>query len=392
VWQVVDAVSGQPIAHAIVTVAGRENRSTPSGLIDLDLREADVVRVRAQGYLRTETDVRAGAGAEPHIRLTPFRAKALYLSVYGIGDRTLRTAALDLLDSTELNAVVIDVKGDRGISPYRSEIVLAAEIGAQRVITIPNLPALVSALRQRGVYTIGRIVVFKDDPMALARPALALRRKDGSLYRDGEGLAWTNPYSQDVWRYNIDVAIEAASAGFDEIQFDYARLPDAAGLAYDRPWTKENRVAAVDGFLTEARRRLMPFNVYLAVDIFGYVCWNRDDTKIGQRLESLSGIVDYVSPMLYPSGFQFGIPGCRHPVEQPYQIVRLSLEEASRRAGLPPRHFRPWLQAFRDYAFGGRPFTAGEVRSQIDAAEDFGAAGWMLWNPQNRYSAADLKP
>jgi hypothetical protein len=96
--------------------------------------------------------------------------------------------------------------------------------------------------------------------------------------------------------------------------------------------------------------------------------------------------------MLYPSGFQAGIPGYRNPVEHPYQIVRLSLEQARRRTGLPPVHFRPWLQAFRDYAFGGRRFTAGEIRSQINAAEDFGTGGWMLWNPQNRYSAADLKP
>ena len=99
-----------------------------------------------------------------------------------------------------------------------------------------------------------------------------------------------------------------------------------------------------------------------------------------------------MSPMLYPSSFQFGIPGYRNPVEHPYQIVRLSLEQAQRRTHLPSVRFRPWLQAFRDYAFGGRPFTADEIRSQIKAAEDFGAGGWMLWNPQNKYSAPDLTP
>ena len=147
----------------------------------------------------------------------------------------------------------------------------------------------------------------------------------------------------------------------------------------------------MEGFFKEARRRLTPFNVFLAVDAFGYVCWNPGDTKIGQNLEHLSGIVDYVSPMLYPSSFQYGIPGYRKPVEHPYEIIRLSLDQALRRTQLTPLHFRPWLQAFRDYAFG-RPFTAGEIRSQIKAAEDFGANGWMLWNPRNQYSAADLKP
>ena len=137
---------------------------------------------------------------------------------------------------------------------------------------------------------------------------------------------------------------------------------------------------------------LAPFNVFLAADTFGYICWNTDDTKIGQKLEHLAAIVDYLSPMLYPSGFQFGIPGYRNAVDHPYEIVRLSLEQGRRRIQMPAVRFRPWLQAFRDYAGSGRSFTAGEIRSQIKAAEDFGADGWMLWNSRNRYSSADLKP
>ena len=299
------------------------------------------------------------------MRLKPFRPKALYLSLYGVGDRKLRTAALVLLETTELNALVIDLKGDRGLVPSRSAIALATQVGAQRVITIRDLPALVRDLRQRGVYTIARIVVFKDDLLALGRPALAEHKRDGSIFRDREGLAWSNPYSPDVWNYNIGIAVEAAKAGFDEIQFDYVRLPDVTGLAYELPWTEQNREAAIDGFLSEARKTLTPFNVFLAADVFGYICWNRDDTKIGQKLEHLAGIVDYLSPMLYPSSFQFGIPGYRNPVEHPYEIVRLSLDHARQRTRLPPLRFRPWIQAFRDYAFGGHPFTAGEIKAQI---------------------------
>jgi hypothetical protein len=234
-------------------------------------------------------------------------------------------------------------------------------------------------------------VVFKDTLLAQGRPELALRRHDGSLYLDREGLAWTNPYNREVWRYNIDLASEAAAAGFDEIQFDYVRLPDTTSVDYEVPWTEPNREAAINGFLAEARRALAPHNVFLAADVFGYVCWNANDTRIGQQLEMMADIVDYISPMLYPSSFQFGIPGCRNPVEHPYDIVRASLEHARARTGLPPVRFRPWLQAFADYAFGGRPFTGGEVRAQIKAADDFGANGWMLWNPRNRYSAADLQ-
>ena len=389
--RVVDAVSHAPVADAIITTGNRQTRSDSHGFFLLDGNGTDVVRVRAYGYLRANIPAHSLSAPDAEIQLKPFRPKALYLSVFGVGDRKIRTAALELLDTTELNALVIDLKGDRGIVPYRSAIHLTTEVGAQRVITISDLAALVTNLRERGIYTIARIVVFKDSLLALGRPALAVRKQDGSIFRDREGLAWTNPYSHDVWNYNIGIAVEAAQAGFDEIQFDYARLPDATGLAYEMPWTEQNREAAIDGFFNEARKTLTPFNVFLAADIFGYVCWNPGDTKIGQKLEHLAGIVDYLSPMLYPSSFQYGIPGYRNPVQHPYQIVRFSLEQARQRTHLPSVRFRPWLQAFRDYAFGGRPFTAGEVRAQINAVEDFGADGWMLWNPRNEYSTADLK-
>jgi hypothetical protein len=142
----------------------------------------------------------------------------------------------------------------------------------------------------------------------------------------------------------------------------------------------------------EARRRLIPYNVFLSADVFGYVCWNLDDTGIGQRIEDLFPALDYISPMLYPSSFQYGIPGYRNPLANPYEIVHRSLEQAKERTKLPSVRFRPWLQAFRDYAFDRRSFGAAEIRIQIDAAETFGSAGWMLWDPRNAYTAAGLKP
>jgi hypothetical protein len=390
--RVVDAVTRTAIADAILTIGDTELRTDPQGRFAFDVPDADLLHVRAHGYLRADMAIRALRQPHAEVSLKPFRPKALYLSMYGVGDKKLRTAALELLDTTELNALVIDLKGDRGLVPYRSAIALAAQVGAQRVITISDLPALVKSLHDKGIYAIARIVVFKDNLLAVGRPDLAVRRSSGAIYRDRENLAWTNPHSQEVWNYNIGVASEAAMAGFDEIQFDYARLPDATGLVFDMPWTEQNRAAAIDGLLKRARTVLTPYNVFLAVDIFGYVCWNVDDTKIGQKLEHLAEIVDYLSPMLYPSSFQFGIPGYRNPVQHPSEIIRISLERGRARTRVPPVHFRPWLQAFRDYAFGGRPFDADEIRAQINAAEEFGADGWMLWNPQNRYSAGGLRP
>ncbi len=123
----------------------------------------------------------------------------------------------------------------------------------------------------------------------------------------------------------------------------------------------------------------------VAADIFGYVLWNLDDTGIGQKIHETVNAVDVVSPMLYPSGYHLGIPNYRNPVQHPYEIVDLSLKRAQERTGVSPLRFRPWLQAFRDYAFRGGNFDEPRMRIQIKAAEDFGASGWMFWNPRNIY-------
>jgi hypothetical protein len=387
--QVVDATTARPIAGAVVTF--REAVATTDDTGTFEIPSADAtVRVRAVGYLRTDVRPR-GVGAEPErVPLTPFRPKALYLSFFGIGSRRLREEALALIDATELNALVIDVKGDHGKIPYASTVPLAAAVGAQGPTMVADIRSLVAGLRERGIYTIARIVVFKDLPLASGRPELAVKTRAGALWRDRENLPWTDPFRREVAQYNIDIAVEAAQNGFDEIQFDYVRFPDATGLVFALPSTQPSRIGAVVGFLAEARRRLVPYNVFLSADVFGYVCWNLNDTMIGQRLEDLAPVVDYVSPMLYPSSFQFGIPGYRLPVAHPYEVVHNSLDRARQRTALPPARFRPWLQAFKDYAFDRRAFDGDEIRAQIDAAERFGTDGWMLWNPRNVYSAEGL--
>ncbi len=218
-----------------------------------------------------------------------------------------------------------------------------------------------------------------------------MKTRAGRLWRDREDPAWTDPFRREVWDYNIALAVEAARDGFDEIQFDYVRFPDAPGLAYVQPSTEDSRVRAVEGLLAEARRRLVAYNVFLAADVFGYVCWNLGDTGIGQTLETLVSHLDYLSPMVSPSAYQFGIPGYRNPVANPYEIVSLTSMRAGERTGLPAVRFRPWLQAFHDYAFDRRPFRAADIRAQIRAAERFGTNGWVLWHPHNVYSHEGLK-
>jgi hypothetical protein len=348
------------------------------------------LQVRAVGHGRATIAV-SDAGP-PTTRLVSRVPKALYLTVYGIGAPFLRDPALEVIDKSGLNALVIDLKGDRGLIPYPSKLPLAAKIGAQKLRTIPDLKELATSLRARGIYLIARIVVFKDDLLAAAHPEWAVRTAGGGLWKDREGLAWIDPSRREAWDFTLSVAEEAAAAGFDEIQFDYVRFPDAVGLAFANAADENGRVLAITDFLREARRRLTPYNVFTAMDSFGYVCWNQNDTGIGQRIEDLATAVDIISPMLYPSGFQFGIPGYRNPIANPYEIVHLSLKECNRRTANTAVRFRPWLQAFTDYAFGGKIFGADEIAKQVKASRDAGTDGWMLWNPRNVYSTNDIKP
>ena len=387
--RVYDAVTLRPIEGAFVTLGDAVARTETNG--GFQMRGSGTrIGARAFGYQRTWIDLTQPQDGLNDVALRTFTPKALYLSFYGIGDRALRESALRLIESTELNAVVIDVKGDRGRIPYKSAVPLSAQVGAQSTLTIKDIEGLLKSLRGKGIYTIARIVVFKDNPLASAKPDWAVKLPGGAIWHDREDLAWTDPFNEQVWEYNLAVAEEAARYGFDEIQFDYVRFPDARGLVYSMPNTMENRVRAVSDFLRSARRKLVPYNVFVAADIFGYVCWNLDDTGIGQRLDQLAPYLDYLSPMLYPSGFHVGIPGIRDPVAHPYEIVYRSLARAKERTGLPGVRFRPWLQAFRDYAFDHRPFTGKEIGLQIKAATDFGSNGWMLWNPSNVYSPDGL--
>lgn len=387
---VIDQVTQMPIAGAIVTTSAGVTRTDEQGRFDIQ-QPVTSIAVRAPGYLRSNMQI--SNERTMTLTLAPFQPKAVYLSVYGITSTTLRRAAVDLAEHTAINALVIDIKGDRGLTPYRSharEMIGATAKVTERVPFVPDFPGLLAELHARHLYLIARIVVYKDEPLAQAHPEWNVHDAQGKPWRDREGLQWMDPFSRDVWQHNLDVAEEAARMGFDEIQFDYVRFPDQGGLRFALPNTRDNRTEAITGFLQAARARLAPYNVFIAADIFGYVCWNTNDTAIGQQLEQLDAALDYISPMLYPSGFTWGLPSLADPVAEPGQIVERSLTQAIRRTGLAGVRFRPWLQAFRDYAFDHRQFDAKAIRAQTDAAEAAGADGWMLWNPRNQYDANDL--
>jgi hypothetical protein len=339
--------------------------------------------------------------------MRPKVVRGLYLTIYAIADSSLRGNVDRLLSETEANALVIDVKGDRGNLSYRSAVPLAEAIGAASATTIPDIEGLLTAYRQRGIYTIARIVVFKDDVLARNGPRVGLdvaikdaRTRD--LWVDGEGLGWVDPFRVEAWDYNVALAEEAARLGFDEIQFDYIRFPtdpsrggSVTAASYSQEATSSSRVGAISEFLRRARPAVHRHGAYLGIDTFGYTPWDDGDLGIGQALEYLAPHVDYICPMVYPSTFAAGLPGLLNfpaVVNDPHRTVNETVKRAVARMNGQRAIIRPWLQYFDDYPWQTRRrYDTTEIRAQIRGSDEAGGTGWMLWDPSNRFDRGGLE-
>ncbi|MBI4820784.1 MAG: GTP-binding protein [Deltaproteobacteria bacterium] len=379
----------RPIARASVTAAGFEVRTGTTGKFTLAAPKAAIVRVKMPGFAVVEFEA---SGAPEVIELEPRAVRAAYLTYWGLIDRRVREPVEGLLASSELDALVVDVKGDRGFVPYATTVPLAVALKARGPATFRDFDRWIAAKKREGIYLIARIVVFKDNVLSHGVPELAVKdSRTGLVWRDRERLGWVDPLRPEVWEYNVELAAEAARLGFDEIQFDYVRFPtdgDLSAIEYSGAHAAADRVAAIKNFLGMARQTLSPMGVFVAADIFGYTAFNEDDLEIGQRVEDVADVVDYLCPMIYPSGYHLGVPGHPNPVAHPEEVAFQTIQKMVARSKGRPVRVRPWIQDFRDYAFDRRAFGVKEIRAQIRGAARGGAIGYMVWNPRNVYTGA----
>ncbi len=337
---------------------------------------------------------------ETEAETPPTYIKGLYMTYSSAGHQGLREHAFNLIDTTELNAVVIDIKGDKGLLTYKSNVITATAIGANNAPTIRDWQAFMQDLKARNIYAIARIVVFKDNYLARAHPEWAAKTETGELWLDREKLPWLEAFHPEVWDYNVALAVEAAQRGFDEIQFDYVRFPTdgrISNIVYSQPADEPAaRTAAINGFLAKADAALEPYQAKLAVDVFGYTNWHKGDFRIGQDLSDMAAYLDVLSPMLYPSTFDHGLDGMPeydvNTVAFPYEVVYESMIRAMARVKTtnPDIIVRPWIQDFPDYGFDRRIYTPDEVREQMFASYDSGGGGWLLWDPRVRFTPEAL--
>ncbi len=339
------------------------------------------------------------AAAKPVVTPTPKpkpvapQPRALPEEVRGV-HVTMALASLDgkldeylSLTDEGLNTIELDIKDENGeVGFVASAVPLATQVGAARPYYKPRQVA--KAAHARGVYLIGRVVMFEDPRLSEGRPELAIQTSGGAIWRNDAGLGWTNPYDRRVWDYNVSIAEVAARAGFDEIQFDYVRFPtdgDIDGIVYPGK-TATPPAWVIAEFVHYAATRLKPLGVRISTDVFGLAATR--DLGIGQMPKRIAKYVDAVYPMVYPSHYGPGEYGLDDPNASPGETVRYSLSHFRRELRSSKATLIPWLQ---DFSYG-RTYGLADVQAQISAARQMGARGYLLWNAAGVYTPGALAP
>lgn len=321
------------------------------------------------------------------------KVKGIYVTAYSAGGERMEKL-LTLLDQTELNSMVIDIKDDAGYITYKTDNTELQQMGNPQNF-IGDVNKLMERLKKHDVYPIARIVVFKDSILAKNNPQLSFMNADGSVWKNKGGDSFVNPYNEDVWKYNVDIAKEAVKLGFKEIQFDYVRFPEgfekrADTLKYTK--TDSSRVEIISAFVKYAKAELAPLGVRVSVDIFGYAA-SAPATGIGQDFVKISKNVDVISPMVYPSHYSTGWFGVKEPDLDPYATIKGSMVDTHKKLdplGSYKPIIRPWIQDFTASWLGSGHYVKygkQQVEDQIRALKDENVEEFLLWNANNRYTS-----
>jgi hypothetical protein len=334
----------------------------------------------------------AAETSAPIILNSSHQVRGIHLTASAAGSKKFRQNRLEkIFKETMVNSVVIDIKEEDG-HVYVPGVKMAERAGAY-VREIPDLEQWIAELKQHNIYTVARVVVFKDKIMPKHNPDLGVHNLQGELWFDRKHIPWLDPYNKEAWKYLHLIALRCSQIGFDEVQFDYIRFPTDGALSqmrFKRPYSREAASQALVDFLRESSQLLHPFGTKVSIDVFGLTTSVNTGMGIGQILGPMAAQVDYVCPMTYPSHYNKGEYNIPNPNDQPYKTIFLAMRDAKRALGPDAAKLRPYLQ---DFSLPGRGIRYGpkEVRAQIQAAADQGIMDWTLWNARCSYTLSALE-
>ena len=320
------------------------------------------------------------------------------MSACAAGTPSFRKNLISLIEETEINSIMIDVKDFSGTISFPTELEGTNGTGC----TVPDMKEFVKLLHSKDIYVIARVTVFQDPHYTSAHPNLAVKKEsDGSIWKDYKGLSFIEVGAKPYWDYVVDLAYESYDLGFDEINFDYVRFPSDGNMKdiyYPNLGTK-TKPEALEEFFIYLSEKMSEKNIPTSADLFGMVTTNRDDLNIGQVLELALPHFDFIAPMVYPSHYPPNFNGWADPDDYVYETVNFAMSSAVQRvedlknAETTPQEvkdhlnklqLRTWIQ---DFDYGG-DYGAPEIREQIKATYDAGLTSWMVWDPSNRYTRA----
>lgn len=324
---------------------------------------------------------------------TPDIVKAVYISSWVAGSPKFRDSIIKMIDETELNAIVIDIKDSTGRIAFPVPNDEIMKLGAHEK-RIPDIRWLTNLLHSKGIYIIGRISVFQDPYLTKVKPEWAITKKsDGTVWKDKKGLSFLDPANSLVHKYTLDLALASYEVGFDEINFDYIRYPSDGNISdiNYRLAEGEKRADKIEDFFkylsTEIKKDV---NIPISADLFGLTTEGTDDMGIGQVWEKAVPYFDFISPMVYPSHYPAGYAGYSNPSKYPYEVIKRSISSAISRTKIineDINKIRPWLQDFDM----GATYTKEMVEAQKKALYDLGLSSWMYWDPSNKYTPEAFK-
>jgi hypothetical protein len=351
-----------------------------------------------------------------HVK-TPDQVKTIYMTACVAGTPSFRKDLVELIEETEINSIIIDIKDFTGTISYPTNNPILSQ-NEGNGCRAKDMKDFIKELHEKNIYVIGRVTVFQDPYYTKIRPDLAVKKaSDGSVWEDHKGISFIEVGAREYWDYILEIAYESHRIGFDEINFDYVRFPSDGNMKdIYFPFSEDlinkdpefGKAKALEEFFKYLSTEISEYNkdqkypMITSADLFGMVTTNYDDLNIGQVLERALPYFDYIAPMVYPSHYPNGFNGWNNPNTVPYELIHYVMKSGVDRVvelknatstpdvvaeKLSTKQLRTWIQ---DFDYGG-DYDIAEVRAQIDASYDAGVESWMIWAPSNRYTRGALK-